>query len=244
MSVITKKEHILKRIAIVLLYMMCFASFMAMAQQEKVKNLPYVDNKLFHLGFFIGLHSQDLLLVHSGVSSDGEKWYAEIPSYSPGFSVGVIGDMYLNPYFNLRVSPSIHFGDKKFVFREENTGEEYETNIRSNYLMIPIDIKYSSLRLNNFRPYLLAGVYGAFNLGRKKGNPLLLKGADAGIEVGIGCDIYLPFFKLCPELKFCFGLLDVLDKNRDDIAGQETIKYSDALSKATSRMIILVFNFE
>lgn len=217
---------------------------MAMAQKEKVKNLPYVDNKLFHLGFFVGLHTQDLLLTHSGVVSNGQTWFAEIPSYSPGFSVGVIGDMYLNPYFNLRITPSIHFGDKKFVFREESTGEEFETNIRSNYLMIPVDVKYSSFRLNNFRPYLLTGVYGAFDLGRKRGNPLLLKGTDVGLEVGIGCNIYLPFFKLCPELKFCFGLLDVLEKDRGDISGQETIKYSDALSKATSRTIVLTFNFE
>lgn len=224
--------------------MICFVSSMAMAQKEKVKNLPYVDNKLFHLGFFVGLHTQDLLLTHSGVVSNGQTWFAEIPSYSPGFSVGVIGDMYLNPYFNLRITPSIHFGDKKFVFREESTGEEFETNIRSNYLMIPVDVKYSSFRLNNFRPYLLAGVYGTFDLGRKRGNPLLLKGTDVGLEVGIGCNIYLPFFKLCPELKFCFGLLDVLEKDRGDISGQETIKYSDALSKATSRMIVLTFNFE
>lgn len=225
--------------------MVCLASSVALAQREKVKNLPYADNKLFHLGFFVGLHSQDLLLTHSGVASNGQTWFAEIPSYSPGFSVGVIGDMYLNPYFNLRFTPSIHFGDKKFVFREQNESEEnFETNVRSNYLMFPIDVKYSALRLNNYRPYLLAGVYGAFDLGRKKGNPLLLKGGDIGIEFGLGCDIYLPFFKLCPELKFCFGLLDVLEKNRTDLQGQETIKYSDALSRATSRMVVLTFNFE
>ena len=36
------------------------------AQQEKVKNQPYVDNKLFHLGFHVGLHAQDMILTHSG----------------------------------------------------------------------------------------------------------------------------------------------------------------------------------
>ena len=88
-----------------------------MAQKEKVKNQPYADLKWFHLGFHVGLHAQDLILTNTGVATNGETWYAEIPSYSPGFSVGVIGDMYLNPYFNLRFTPTIHFGDKKFVFR-------------------------------------------------------------------------------------------------------------------------------
>ena len=223
----------------------CFLSAVSlMAQKEKVKNQPYAVLKWFHLGFHVGIHTQDMILTNNGLATNGETWYAEIPSYSVGFSVGVIGDMYLNPYFNLRFIPTINFGDKKFVFRRQEDGEEFRTSVRSSYLQFPLSIKYSSLRLNNCRPYLTAGVYGALDLGRRKGNPLLLKGFDAGVEVGIGCNIYLPFFRLCPELKFSFGLLDLLEKNRPDLEGQETIKYSDALSGAKSRMVTLTFNFE
>ena len=230
---------------IVIVSVLCCFSAVVWGQREKVKNQPYVDNKLFHLGFHVGIHAQDLILTHSGVSSNGEVWFAEIPSYSPGFSVGAIGDMYLNPYFNLRFIPTINFGEKKFVFREQDDkAEEFRTSVRSSYLSFPISVKYSAMRLNNCRPYLTAGVYGAFDLGRKKGNPLLLKGFDAGIEVGMGCTIYLPFFRLCPELKFSFGLINLLPSERPDLADQETIKYSESLSRATSRMVTLTFNFE
>lgn len=177
-------------------------------------------------------------------TTDGETWFAEIPTYSPGFSVGVIGDMYLNPYFNLRFIPTVHFGDKKFVFREQVTGEEFTTSVRSTILSFPLSVKFSALRLNNYRPYLIGGVYGAMDLGRKKGMPVLLKAADFGLEFGIGCDIYLPFFKLCPELKFSFGLVDLLQKDRSDLTDKDLIKYPNALSKATSRMVSLTFNFE
>ncbi len=227
-----------------ILYVICLATTGVLAQKERVKNQPYADLKWFHLGFHVGIHSQDLLLTHTGVSTNGETWFAEIPSYSPGFSVGVIGDMYLNPYFNLRFTPSIHFGDKKFIFREQTTGEEFTTNVRSSYLNFPLDIKYTALRLNNYRPYLIGGVYGSIDIGRKKGNPIMLKNKDFGLEFGIGCDIYLPYFKLCPELKFCFGLVNLLEKDRPDLVDQATMKYTDALSKATSRMVILTFNFE
>ncbi|SEG05229.1 type IX secretion/gliding motility protein PorT/SprT [Parabacteroides chinchillae] len=233
----------MKRLLFVLC-VLCLATTGAMAQKERVKNQPYADLKWFHLGFHVGLHAQDLLLTHSGVTTNGETWFAEIPSYSPGFSVGVIGDLYLNPYFNLRLVPTIHFGDKKFIFREQSTGEEFTTNTRSTYLSFPLDVKYTALRLNNYRPYLIGGVYGSFDLGRKKDNPILLKGADFGLEFGIGCDIYLPFFKLCPELKFCFGLVDLLEKDRSSLNDRDLIKYTDALSKATSRMVVLTFNFE
>jgi len=65
-----------------------------------------------------------------------------------------------------------------------------------------------------------------------------------GVEFGFGCDIYLPYFKLCPELKFCFGLADVLEPDRSDLANPLDRVYSQALSRATSRLIVLTFNFE
>ena len=51
-------------------------------------------------------------------------------------------------------------------------------------------------------------------------------------------------FKLCPELKFCFGLADVLEKDRSDLISEPDRVYTAALSKATSRLIVLTFNFE
>jgi hypothetical protein len=111
-------------------------------------------------------------------------------------------------------------------------------------LTFPLDLKYSAFRVNNYRPYLIGGVYGAMDLGRKRGNVLLLKGQDFGVEFGMGCDIYLPFFKLCPELKFSFGLVNLLDKKRDDLNDPDLLKYTNSLSKATSRMVTLTFNFE
>lgn len=234
----------MRRFVLILACIFGLTSWNMMAQRERVKNQPYADMKWFHLGFHVGLHTQDLILTHSGVTTDGETWFAEIPSYSPGFSVGVIGDLYINAFLNLRFTPTIHFGDKKFLFREQTSGEEFTTNVRSSYLNFPIDIKYTALRLNNYRPYILAGAYGSLDIGRKKGNPLLLKGTDFGLEFGIGCDLYLPFFKLCPELKFCFGLVDLIEKDRPDLVDQTTLKYTQALSTATSRMIVLTFNFE
>ncbi|MDR1881099.1 MAG: PorT family protein [Tannerellaceae bacterium] len=233
----------MKRLSVIL-YLCCFAASGLTAQKEVIKNQPYADMKLFHLGFHVGLHTQDLILTNTGATANGQTWFAEIPSYSPGFSVGIIGDMLLSPYFNLRVVPTVHFGDKKFVFRQQETGEQYTTPVRSNYLTFPLELKYSSFRLNNYRPYLTGGVYGAIDLGRKKGEAILLKGIDYGVSIGFGCDFYLPFFKLCPEIKFCFGLRDLLEKDRSDLTDPELGVYTQSLSKAMSRMIVFTFNFE
>ena len=216
------------------------------AQKQKVKNQPYGDHKLYHFGITVGMNFQDIILTNNGIpAEDGTGiWYATIPDYSPGFSVGLLADMYLNPFLNLRFSPSLHFGDKNFEFIEPATNQNFKSVVRSNYLTAPLDLKIRSMRLNNYRPYLLAGVYGALDLGTKKDEPILLKTVDYGLTVGLGCDFYLPIVKIAPELRFSFGLADLIEHNRADITDNSIRKYSGALSKGTSRMITLTFNFE
>ena len=215
------------------------------AQKQKLQYTPYADHKLYHFGFHVGMHAQDLILTNNGITApNGETWFAELPNYNPGFSVGVIGDLFLNPYMNLRAVPTLHFGDKTILFKESTTEEEKQISLRSNYLDIPLNIKISSMRLNNCRPYVVGGAYGAIELGQKKGNPILLKPIDYGLEFGLGCTLYLPFVRLAPELKFKFGLTDILEKNREDLTNEADKIYSNALSKATTRMIVFTFNFE
>lgn len=214
-------------------------------QHRKLQHRPYADQRLFHLGFTLGLQTQDLILTQSGfVNENGEVWFSEIPSYSPGFTVGMIGDMYLSRFMNLRAIPSLYLGDKKIVFREQSSGEEYTTRIRNNYFTLPLHLKVSTGRINNFRPYVLIGGYGSVELASTKNKAVLLKPFDAGIEFGVGCDFYLPFFKLAPEIKFSFGLTDVLERDRNDLKDDALRKYANSLAKATQRMITLSFHFE
>ncbi|MDR2056810.1 MAG: PorT family protein [Dysgonamonadaceae bacterium] len=214
------------------------------AQKQKVKNQPYGDYKLYHFGIAIGMNFQDLILVNNGIPFGNEVWYAAIPDYSPGFSVGLLADMYLNPFMNLRFTPTLHFGDKNFEFSEYTTMQQFNSTVRSNYITFPLDLKIRSLRLNNYRPYIIAGVFGALDLGLKKDETVLLKPFDYGLTVGFGCDFYLPIIKIAPELRFSFGLADLIEHNRTDLTEKDREKYSKALSRGVSRMITLTFNFE
>ena len=55
---------------------------------------------------------------------------------------------------------------------------------------------------------------------------------------------YMPFFKLIPELKFCFSMLDVLEKDRSDLRDENLKKFTESVDKAVSKMIVLSFYFE
>lgn len=216
------------------------------AQERKVMNRPYLDMRKFHYGFLFGFHMQDLEMKNNGHTDPetGEQWYADIDSYNPGFSVGVLGEMRLNRHFSLRVAPTIHFGQKHVTFHEQTTCRDTTQNIKSTYISLPIDIKFSAPRYNNFRPYLIAGASPTIDLTARKHGALLLRPMDIYMEVGMGCDIYLPFFKLNPELKFCFGLLDILKKDRSDLIDGTLRKFTESLDGAHSKMVVLTFYFE
>ena len=219
------------------------------AQERKVQNRPYIDMRRWHYGFLFGIHMQDLEFVNNGyqhtLETGGEEsWFTDIPSYSPGFSVGILGELYLTQHLSLRIIPTMHFGDKRVLFYEQYSGKEEEQTIKSTYLSTPINIKYSAQRFNNYRPYVVAGLAPMVDLTVKKQKALLTRRFDAALEVGMGCDLYLPFFKLIPELKFCFGLTDLLVKDRSDLIDKNLLKFTQSLDGASSRMIVMTFYFE
>ena len=217
----------------------------AMAQERIVQNKPYIDYRPLHYGFFIGTHVQDMEFVNNGfVTPEGETWYADVATYNPGFSVGVLASLRLGNYFSLRAIPTMHFGQNNILFREQNSGETSKQSVKTTYIAVPIHVKCAAERFNNYRPYVTAGVSPMFNLTVKKQQQLLLKKFDLMIEVGAGCDFYLPFFKLIPELKFAFSLLDVLNKERTDLLDANYMKFTQSVDKVTSKMITLSLYFE
>ena len=217
----------------------------AVAQERKVQNKPYIDYRRLHYGFFVGTHIQDMEFMNNGyVTENGEEWYADIADYNPGLSVGVLADLRLGEYFSLRALPTMHFGQNTIVFREQNSGEVSRQQVKTTYIALPFHVKYSAERFNNYRPYITAGVSPMVNLTVKKQKQLLLKKFDFMVEVGVGCDFYLPFFKLIPEVQFAFSLLDVLETERKDLLDANYMKFTQSVDKVTSKMIILSLYFE
>ncbi len=213
---------------------------------DKLENRPYADLRQWHLGFSIGAHVDDLRLTHNGfITEDGEQWRADQINYQPGFAVTGLIALRLNNYFSVRFSPGMMFGSRDIRFREVNSGAEERQNIKSAYVIMPLDIKYAGMRVRNARPYVTAGIMPAFDVAKKRSDFLKLNTSDFFVSVGFGCDFYLPYFKLIPEVKFCFGLSDILTHERPDLAEDPTrLKFTNSLSKATSKMIVVTFYFE
>ena len=225
------------------------------AQDRKVENKPYIDLRQFHFGVLVGTHLQDIEFLNVGpqlieqedgtrveklISCDQDRW-------DTGFNVGVLGELRLNTNFQLRIAPAMYFGTRHISFynhTDELTIQEVQT-MKTAYISSAVDLIFAAPRFNNHRPYVMAGINPMINLSGKDNDYLKLKRYDVFAELGIGCDFYLPFFKLRPELKFLYSLTNSLDTDHvNHLKNREMIMYTNSVSKARTKIIALTFYFE
>lgn len=231
----------------------------ATAQERKPQNKPYIDLRPLHFGISVGFHMQDIELKNVGPQvvtlSDGttttETVVCDQDNWNPGFSVGVLADQRLSKHFSLRLSPTMHFGAKHLVFRHLNRTDaegrviEVTQDLKNTYLAFPVDLKFAAERFNNYRPYITAGINPMINLTGKSQDYVQLKRYDTMLEIGLGCDFYLPFFKLIPELKFSYSLADAIDRGHaDELTDQTQRIYANSVTAGHAKLITLTFYFE
>lgn len=231
----------------------------ASAQERTVENRPYTDLRPFHFGVIIGTHMQDMELVNAGpqviVGEDGTSQETLVSTdqsrWDPGINVGVLGEFRLSQHFQLRVAPMMYFGSRHIVFRDlksidtDGRPQESRQEMKSAYIACSADIIFAAPRFNNHRPYLMAGVSPMINLNTKSSDYLRLKRQTMALELGVGCDFYLPFFKLRPELKFVYDLGNTLDtKHPAELRDKNQLKFAQSVSEAHTKMIVLSFYFE
>lgn len=231
-----------------------------MAQwNSKVQNRPYTDLRPFHFGIVVGMHAQDLELMNVGpqmitlddgttaekiITCDQDKW-------DMGFNVGVLGEARLGNNFAFRVAPSLYFGNRHLKFinhtdkMADGTPITEQQDLKTIYISSAFNLIFSAQRLNNTRPYIMGGINPMLNLSGKDNDYVKLKKFDVFLEAGIGCDFYLPFFKLRPELKFCYSLINSLDTDHaDKLKDKNKLMYAKSVNEAHSKMIVLSFYFE
>lgn len=210
----------LKRI--IILVAAVFALTFTANAQFGVPNLLKYDKRPFHFGFTLGYNQFDYMISAKPDLAEYDSLMMINTHSMSGFSLGIVTNVRLGKYFDLRFIPGLSFGDRYINYTiRYATGTEIVTskNVESVYLDIPILIKYKSSRmLNNVRAYVVAGGQYTFDMisAKKKKAPangdivLKLNPHDVQAQVGVGFDFYCTYFKFSTELKMSFGFMNML----------------------------------
>ena len=229
--------------------------------QFGVPNLLKYDKQTFHFGFMLGFGQYDYSISSKPDLSEYDSLMMINTQSRSGFSLGIVTNLRLGKYFDLRFIPGLSFPSRhvNYTYRIPSSSNVVHTThieAESVCLDLPLLIKFKSSRmLNNLRAYVIAGGQYSFDMisAKKKKNSgsavnLKLNPHDVQAQVGVGLDFYCTYFKFSTELKMSFGFFDMLVHENDD---QEHPNYRpnehmyvNSVNRLCAKNILISFVFE
>ena len=251
------------------------------AQKKGPLNLPFYDNEPYHYGFILGynqmllsinyiddfqnvihpsteLPSNDVLPGTNDIFLGSDfKVYDINPQMTHGFTVGIVGNLRLANHFDLRLIPSLSFGERKIIYQimslqtdlvsDEITEvpRSITSTTHSTFVEFPLQVKFRSKRFNNSAAYIIAGANYKIDMASQKKNydadsgrpkTLSVNRHDIAAEVGAGFDFYTGYFKMGIELKMSYGLLNV--------ARNDNYMFTNSFDSLRNKTFQLSFTFE
>ena len=159
----------MKGYRIILTLALCSLLFVPVMAQES-QNRPYVDDKLFHFGFQLGVNFSSFgvtdseLEIEDPITGIKEIYHSRVSSVLPGFHVGFITDLRLCKYLNLRFCPGMQFTSRTLSYKTESgnpvkgsMGKGASVDVLAMPVYRPLYLKFSAMREGNYRPYVIAG---------------------------------------------------------------------------------------
>jgi hypothetical protein len=214
-----------------------------------VENLSNYNQRFFRPGIYVAPTFSRFAIEQSSayvLAAQQGRGISANSIISPGLALGFIGDIRLgnpNTPLHLRFAPGLRFETRRVEFTGRGVGmpDTIRTQeVATTQLELPLLLKYQSDRRRNTRVYMIAGLKPSFTVTQRQNTPainhLLVTGSDLLLEYGVGLDLFYPYFKFAPELRFSHGLRNILDPRNDT--------YSNSLQSLRTNTVTLYFNIE
>ncbi len=214
----------------------------AQGQNKISENLLDYDQQWIHYGFLIGLHESKYRIQYSDAYTSPalDSLHSIVPGALPGWKVGFVVDMSLWQYISFRALPTVGFYEQNLTYRFWDGSEIVELK-DATMVELPLMIKYKSARRGNVAMYVIGGFSPSIEASGKgdetgSDESLELRNINFSIDAGVGFDLYFPLFKFSPEVRYSWGLRNMLTP--------ETNSYDVALKKLTYQNITFYITFE
>lgn len=207
--------------------------------KDPLINLENFDKQRVHWGYFLGFNSYDYKFSYKENKPDINV------DRTVGFSVGLVGDLKLMNYINLRFEPGLFYTQRNLTYPELTRELDAKREVNATYIHFPLLLKFSSMRTGNIRPYLLGGLSRTLNLSSNSKSQddnlqqkFRVKQWTSNYELGFGIDLYLEYFKFSPSIRGVFGLGDELIRDVDPNS-----PWTGNVKSMSTRAILINFTF-
>ncbi|MGH2665775.1 porin family protein [Flavobacterium sp.] len=211
----------------------------SMFAKRPIINLENFDKQRIHFGFFLGLNSYDFKIDKKFDDQD------ILVDSQMGFNVGLITNLRLTEYIDLRFEPGLYYGQRNLHFPHMTDPIDALREVKSTYIHFPLLLKFSSKRMGNVRPYVLAGLSSDMNLSSNakskddnSANRFRMLKNTSNYELGLGIDLYMEYFKFSPSIRGVFGMKNELIPDNDPNS-----PWTGNVDKMVTRGIFINFAF-
>ncbi|MGC1517117.1 MAG: porin family protein [Maribacter sp.] len=223
-----------------LLLLLMASTLCAQFNESPILNKQNEDKKFLNWGYFLGFNQYDFKFEYKDNGQD------ILVSKSLGFNVGLIGEMRINEFLDVRFEPGLHYSSRLLGFPGFDEQRDAFREVKSTYINFPVLLKASARRFGNWKPYVIAGGSRSLNLGSNEASPddnssgtFRMKKWVYNYELGFGIDFYLEYFKFTPSIRGVFALTDELvpDNNPNS-------PWTGNIASMKTRGLFINFTFE
>ena len=207
--------------------------------KDPILNNENFDKQRVYWGYFLGFNSYDYKFEYKKVAPD------ILADRTIGFNVGLVGDLRLQEYINLRFEPGLYYTQRNLTFTEQTKPLDAVREVNATYIHFPLMLKFSSLRTGNVRPYLLGCISTTLNLSSNSKSiddnyqqRFRVKNWTKNYELGFGVDLYLEYFKFSPSIRGVFGIGDELIRDNDPNS-----PWTGNIQSMKTRAVLINFTF-
>lgn len=205
-------------------------------------NPNYDDRKKVTYGFTIGIHWSKYKMNYDDVFTtvDYDTVHSIMPRTSPGFSLGFIINLRAADLLDLRLMPKVSFYEFRMDYNFTNNSTTTPL-VEATVVEFPLLAKFKSIRRGNGRMYVVGGVSPGFEASGKsdvedRTDNLLVNSFYTSLEIGFGLDLYFPLFKFSPEIRYSYGLPNML--------ANESNRFNDPVSRLRTHVVTFYFLFQ
>ncbi|MEM9000762.1 MAG: porin family protein [Bacteroidota bacterium] len=223
-----------------LLIMVCH-SVIGQFNDDPVINLQNEDKKFLNWGYYLGFNQYDFQFEY-----ENDIGQDILVDKSIGFNVGLIGEMRINEFFDIRFEPGLLYAQRDLGFPGFTAEADAFREVRSTYIRFPLLVKLSTRRFGNWKPFIIGGGYASLNLGSNEDSlednssgEFRMKKNVYGYELGFGIDFYTEYFKFTPSIRGVFALTDELVRDNDPNS-----PWTGNIAAMRTRGIFINFTFE
>lgn len=211
-----------------------------MFSKNPIINLENFDKQRVYFGFFLGFNNYGFKIDYKQIPTKNI-----VVDETTGFNVGLVADLKLHEYVNLRFEPGLYYTQRDLRYSDFSREVDALREVKSTYIHLPLLLKFSSKRLGNIRPYLLGGVSTTLNLSSNSTaiddnlqQRFRVTRWTQNYELGFGMDFYLEYFKFSPSIRGVFGINDELVRDNDPNS-----PWTSNIESLKTRGILINFTF-